>query len=161
MSTPANQIVSIETIMQALLALLAPLADDASPFYAGFKEVTRRFKTPDQVDNTKMPAVHILQGQIDSFREGGKPAKQTLNVWLFVYINSQEADILPSTTLNNCITAVNCRLAHPLFPLEEQTLGGLVSSCWAEGTALYDSGELAPPGLAVIPVKILVPAIAI
>lgn len=155
MSIPT--IVSIETIMQALEALLTPLTVNG----AGFKVVSRRFKTPDQVDVVQTPALYLLQGPIANDREGGRPAKQTITVWLFIYTNPAPVDVLPSTTLNNAITAVMSLLVDPTFPLKEQTLNGLVSHCWVEGEVIYDSGDVQPPGLAVIPVKILVPAIAI
>ncbi len=159
--TIPGQIISLETIMVALETLLAPLADANSSKYGGYKVVSRRFKTPDQVDVVQTPALYILQGPIGNARQGGVPNKQTINCWLFIYTNPEPVDILPSTTLNNAITAANAILVDPTFPLREQTLGGLVSNCWVEGDVIYDSGEVQPPGLAVIPVKILVPALAI
>ncbi len=159
MSAPL--IISVETIMSALKTLLDPLADPNSSNYGGFKVVSRRFKTPDQVDVVQTPALYILQGTIGSDRNGGVPAKQTLNVYLFIYTNPAPVDVLPSTTLNNAVTAVNKIMVNPIFPAAEQTLGGLVSRCWIEGETIYDSGEVQPPGLAMIPVKILVPTIAI
>lgn len=157
MSAPT--IIQIENIMEALENLLAPLAVNGSE--AGFKVVSRRFKTPDQVDASQTPALYILQGPIDSQRVGGLPAKQVLNVWLFLYTNPQVSEVLPSTTLNNAITSVMSIMVDPLFPYQEQTLNGRVSNCWIEGVTMYDSGEVEPPGLAVLPVKILVPTIAI
>ncbi len=82
-------------------------------------------------------------------------------MWIFVYTNPAPVDVLPSTTLNNAVAAVMSILVDPIFPAREQTLGGLVSNCWVEGETIYDSGEVQPPGLAVIPLKILVPALAI
>jgi hypothetical protein len=159
--TNPGQIVAIETIMQALLTLLLPLKDPTSPKYGGFKTVTRSFKTPDQVGDVQQPALMILQGPINSVRVGGVPAKQTISAWLFIYTTPTNVDALPSTVLNNCLTAVNSILVEPTFPLLEQTLNGLVSNCWVEGDTIYDDGSIAAPGLAVVPIKILVPAIAI
>ena len=155
MSIPT--IVTIEQIMIALQELLEPLTSNGS----GFQIVSRAFKTPDQVDIALTPSLYILQGPISTVRVGGLPAKQTIMVWLFIYTNSQVQDTLASTTLNNAITAVMSILVEPTFPLKEQTLNGLVSNCWIDGEIIYDSGDVQPPGLAVIPLKIMVPTIAI
>lgn len=159
MSVPT--VVTLESIMQALEALLTPLLSNGS----GFQVVSRDFKAPDQVGDVQLPALYILQGPITNVREGGKPAKQTLSVWLFIYTNPEQATpetgVYASSLLNNALTSVMSIMVDRTFPLKEQTLNGLVSNCWVEGEVIYDSGEIQPPGLAVVPVKILVPAIAI
>lgn len=159
--TIPGQVVSLETIAEAVRVLLEPLAVPTSPKYGGFKIVSRRFKTPDQVSVNQTPSLYILQGPISNIRRGGVPNMQTISLWLFIYTNPEPTDVLPSTTLNNAVTAVNAILVNPLFPLQEQTLNGLVSNCWVDGEIIYDSGEVQPPGLAVMPLKVLVPAMAI
>ena len=60
-----------------------------------------------------------------------------------------------ATALNGLLDAVEAAL-NP-FPLEAQTLGGLVTHCWIDGSTDYHPGDLDGQAIAVVPVKVLVP----
>ena len=154
-----SRIVSIESIASAILTLLTPLTTNG----AGFVNVSRKFRTPDQITMEDTPSLYLLQGPMNFIRQGGKPPMTSITFWLFIYTRSTTEDVLASTTLNNAISSVLDIMAPPNggFPLAEQNLGGLVSNCWIEGDVIYDSGEIQPPGLCVLPCKVLVPALSI
>ena len=58
--------------------------------------------------------------------------------------------------MNNLIDAVEDALdPAPLY--QNQTLGGIVSHCWFEGDVMKEPGDLDGDGIAIIPIKILVP----
>jgi len=153
-----TQVVTLESIMVALETLLKQLTTNNS----GFKVVSRRFKTPDQLADGQLPGLYLLQGPITTVRQGGSPPIQTMTVWAFIYTDPAPSDVLPSTTLNKALTDFNAVIApSPQFPFQDQTLGGLVSRCWIEGETIYDSGEIQPPGMAIVPLRILIPTLAL
>lgn len=80
----------------------------------------------------------------------------TLEPALFIYIeDGSDGSKIPSITMNHILDALDLALA-PDDLNGKCTLGGLVSSCRADGEVPIAPGDLGGPGVAVLPLNILV-----
>ena len=141
---------SREAIYAALFALVAGSA--------GFKTTGRRLKLWSDVNASDKPALFLAQrGQTYVQGSEATPQKVTLKADLFVYTNvGKDPKAVPARQLNDLVDAVDAALAGDVVT-GRQTLGGLVAHCWIEGEVMIDPGDLDGDGLAVIPVRILIP----
>jgi len=123
-----------------------------------FSTVSRRLQLWSSVAPSDKPALFLCE-RADMYVRASEavPESVTLNLDIYIYTDAgKDQSVVPATTLNNLLDAVDAALApDPLSGL--QTLGGLVSHCWIEGKVMKDAGDLDGDGVAVIPVKILVP----
>jgi hypothetical protein len=145
-------ITSRETIMAALLARLQTTA--------GVVTVSRRVKLWTDVPPAEQPAIFIAEhGEDVAHRSENTPGLVTIGVDLFVYVYTGEPGGVPATTLNTVLDAIDAALAPSGADMVRgrQTLGGLVSHCFVNGSVFKDPGDLDNQGLAVVPIKILVP----
>lgn len=158
--------VTRETVMQALFALVSGAAD--------FQTKSRNIKlTPDNTPEIPVlqPAIFMLEDAEHTVIGGrGQPAKRTWNVHLFIYAKIPDGltpgipdGVTPgASVINPLIDAIEIALA-PSSGIDKamnvQTLGGLVSHCWIEGETIKVPGDRNPDGqcYAAIPLKILVP----
>lgn len=141
---------SRESIYAALFALVSGSAP--------FKTKGRRLKMWGDVNPSEKPAIFVAQ-RGEKYVQGSDatPQKVTLKADIFIYTNAgKDPNVIPATTLNNLVDAVDAALAGSIIT-GRQTLGGLVSHCWIEGDILIDPGDIDGDGLAVIPVRILIP----
>lgn len=147
--------VTREQVMQALLDLFTPLTD--------FKIVSRRLQHWSDVNGADQPALYIYEKPETHKRaDQVTPAIRMLTADIFIYINvGNDPSAVPATQLNNLIDLIDPNSGGVLFPdvqiQNRQTLGGLVYDCWIEGDILKVPGDLDGQGIAVIPVKILIP----
>ena len=136
-----------EDIATALLALLTAAS--------AFPTTGRRLVMWNQV--AEQPALFLRNAGEHHDRTASRmPGRITLDfeVWLYSR-GGADPDIAPATALNGLLDAVEAAL-NP-FPLEAQTLGGLVTHCWIDGSTDYHPGDLDGQAIAVVPVKVLVP----
>ena len=139
-----------ESIISAAFALVVNSA--------AFVTASRRLQTWSSVADSDKPAIFFSERR-ETYNRSSEavPQSVTLEVDIYIYIDSSlEQTVVPATTLNNLIDAVDTALA-PNAITGLQTLGGLVSHCWIEGKVLKDAGDLDGNGVAIIPLKILVP----
>ena len=138
-----------EPIYRALASLL-----EAVP---GIKNFSRKLLHWSDVPAIEQPALFMAcsnQSVVISGR--GMPAKHHLPVKLYLYAcTAEDAKISPSEILNPLLDAIEAALA-PIGE-ETQTLGGLVSHCWIEGSIETDEGVLGTQAMAIVPIDILVP----
>jgi hypothetical protein len=139
-----------ETIVSALFALVSASAP--------FATASRRLRLWSSVPSSEKPALFLAE-RGDNYVRGSEsvPEAVTLQLEIYIYIDAgKDQSIVPASALNPLIDAVDAALApSPLTGL--QTLGDLVSHCWIEGKIMKDAGDLDGDGVAVIPVRILVP----
>lgn len=139
---------------EAILTAFFNLVASAAPFASA----SRRMKLWNSVAAADRPALFIAE-RGDTYVRASEAVPETITIEadIYIYIDAgQDADVIPASTLNTLIDAIDAALAPgPL--LGRQTLGGLVSHCWIEGKILKDAGDLDGDGIAVIPVKILTP----
>ncbi len=139
-----------ESILSALFTLVSNSAS--------FNTASRRLQLWSSVAATDKPALFLCErGETYARASEAVPESVTLNVDIYIYIDAgKDQSTVPATTLNTLIDAIDSALA-PNFLTGLQTLGGLVSHCWIEGKVMKDAGDLDGDGIAVIPVRILVP----
>jgi hypothetical protein len=146
--------VARETVMSALVALLESAAF-AQPVngQSGFALVSRRLKLWSDVPKSQRPALFIAEHrEQQSYQNEALPAKTTLSVDLFVYIDASDRNTVPAIALNTLMDALEGALKPATGA--RQTLGGLVSHCRIDGPVLKDPGDLDGDGLLWVPLKI-------
>jgi hypothetical protein len=110
------------------------------------------------------PALFLRTGPKNDWleRQGRAPPRVVLEAEIWIYARGSEdpndPDAAPSMRLNPLIGAVEAALDP--YPLEAQTLGGLVAHCWLEGEGAIESGDLSGQAIACLPVKMLVPGVS-
>jgi hypothetical protein len=140
-----------ETIISALFTLVSGAAS--------FATASRRLQLWSGLSPSEKPALFLSErGDTYAHASEAAPATVTMELDIYIYTDAgKDPTIVPATILNPLIDAVDAALA-PNILTGLQTLGGLVSHCWIEGKIMKDAGDLDGDGVAVIPVKILVPA---
>jgi hypothetical protein len=128
---------------------------------ANFAGTSRRFVHWDQVDVPQLPFLTMIKAGEDRRRqEEGLPIL-ALNYHVLVYIQvPQDPTVVPDTHMNLMLDAIDATLAPTggdALSGGRQTLGGLVSHCYALGSAFVDNGDIDGKGIAAIPVQILTP----
>jgi len=139
-----------ENIITALFNLVSASAN--------FATASRRLQLWSSVSSSEKPAIFVTErGDTYARASEAVPEAVTIEADIYIYTDAgKDQSIVPASLLNPLIDAVDAALApNPLTFV--QTLGGLVSHCWIEGKILKDAGDLDGDGVAVIPVKILVP----
>jgi hypothetical protein len=151
--------VSRETIMTALFKLLqgvtfAPTSDGATAFLTTSRKLKLWSDVPQQ------PALYMAEHAENlAYQSENLPSKTTIDVDVYVYFKpspTSDDDTAGSIYLNNILDGIDAAIA-PDVVTNRQTLGGLVSHCRIDGKVLKDPGDIDGQGLAVIPIKILVP----
>lgn len=149
-----------ETIITALFDLIR------GAVYIGtnttvFTTAERRLKLWDQVKLKERPALFLVEhAETHVQKAQGVPTVRTLEVKLFIYLDSKDQNAIPDQAVNAVIDAIDSVTGGVLKPdtgKNTQTLGGLVQHVWIEGDILKDPGDLDGDGLIIIPIKILIP----
>jgi hypothetical protein len=146
-----------EAVMAALVALLEGVVF-AQPVngQTGFVSVSRRLKLWADVPKSQRPTLFISEHrEQQSYQNEALPAKTTLSVDLFIYIDSSDRNTIPASALNTIMDALEGALRASPLANNRQTLGGLVSHCRIDGAVLKDPGDLDGDGLLWVPLKIL------
>jgi hypothetical protein len=146
-----------ETIYAALWAKASGAIDPRTGTPA-FITKSRRLRHWDDVAPDQQPALFMIQHEQTPQQVKGLPPKWDFRLSLFVYDNCGEAsDAIPGQRLNYLLDAVDNALAPDFRGY--QTLGGLVSHCWIEGTIEIFEGYkgMMNQSVAIIPVGIRVP----
>jgi len=139
-----------EPIYAALFALVAAIP--------GIATASRRLSHWTEVAPAAQPALFQVQKAETIERRTGLPPKHTLRLDLYLYANTaNDPAVAPAQILNPLIDAIEALLL-PGDPLGlPQTLGGLVTHAWIDGTTETDEGVLGAQAVAIVPVAILVP----
>lgn len=139
-----------EAVMQALFLLLT----DGGPW----QTAGRRLKMWTEVQ--KQPALYLRHMNDEApARPTGMPAKTTLECEVWIYDSSGKRDgAVPDEALNRLLDFVGQRLKPPPGQ-RAQTLGGLVAHAWIEGRTEIHPGDLDGQAIAVVPIKLLAPAL--
>ena len=139
---------------ESIIAALFNLVSGA----AAFNTASRRLQLWSSLSSSDKPAVFLYErGDVYTRASEAVPESVTMNLDVYVYTDAgKDQSAVPATALNNLIDAIDTALAPDRLS-GLQTLSGLVSHCWIEGKVMKDAGDLDGDGVAVIPVKILVP----
>jgi hypothetical protein len=142
-----------EQIADAFFALIAQAS--------GFKASSRRFIHWDSVNETQMPFLTMLKtGEERSRQDEGLPII-ALTYHVFVYTSAgQDPEDVPETAMNTLLDAIDAAVTptgSDALVWGKQTLGGLVSHCYALGDVFVDAGDIDGKGVATVKFQILAP----
>lgn len=100
------------------------------------------------------PALFQTQVNESPEQRKGLPPKWTLRAQLYLYVNrGGDHKIIPSQKINELIDKIETALKPDGNGF--QTLGGIVSHCWIDGTIVTSEGLLGDQEVAIIPIGIL------
>ena len=136
-----------EAIYAALFAKLSAIP--------GFNTSSRKLKHWSDVPQSDQPALFVVQKHETGKNTRGIPTKWSLSATVYVYANSNNSDVAPSQISNPLVDAIEAALAPDFTGF--QTLGGLVSHAWIEGTIETSEGVLGDQEVVIIPVDMLAP----
>jgi hypothetical protein len=139
-----------ETAYGALFNVLLTLKGGA------FTTVDRKLRMLEEVNPPEFPALFMRVGNQKQVARPGFPPKRTLGALIIVYALSNDAKVSSGPALNGLIDAVEAVLAPPPIQVQ-QTLGGIVSHAWIEGTIEVWEAIKTQRAAAMIPVNILLP----
>lgn len=149
-----------EDIYNALFAVISDVAFSTpiGPTAATTWVFTsRRLKLWNEVPADSQPAMFLTDHDEDYTQPGrGQPPRRFLPAKIWCYARC-DGDLVGSTILNIMMTALESVLTPDDRTANVQTLGGLVSRCWIEGSVLKDPGDLDNQALLAVPVRILWP----
>lgn len=122
----------------------------------GVKSVTRNVVHWQDSPPESQPALYIQVLSEDRQNEGRRtPSRVFLNAKVWAYVQTNQGDPV-GPLLNPLLDAIDDALAPPDSAGVYQTLGGVVSHCWVEGTTEIYEGTLGNTAVAVIPIKMLI-----
>ena len=134
-----------EPIYAALFAKLAAVP--------GIVTASRKLKHWSDVAAIEQPALFMAQGTETAVRAVGLLTRWTLDVRVYVYVNTSGA-IAPATALNPILDAIET-IMNPALAGSRQSLGNLVHDARIEGAVETDEGSLGDQAVAIIPVRII------
>lgn len=135
-----------EPIAAALFAKLAAVP--------GLVTTGRRMKHWNDVPAPMQPALFQQETSQAAQYTIGQPTVWRLHYDVAVYART-DGGLVPGTIVNPLLDAIEAALAGP-FEGMPQTLGGLVTACYIDGTIETDEGTLGDQLVALIPITILV-----
>lgn len=134
-----------EAIASALYAKVSSLA--------GFVTHSRYLRHWNDVSSGEQPALFMSQGAQIQQRTTNQPSKWLLNFTFWIYVTNETNGVLPATTLNNLLDAVENAIEP--YGQESATLG-LQSVHYVKiGSIECDEGWLGSQGVAIVPITVL------
>ena len=131
-----------------------------SAAYAWATPPGRRLKLWSDVPLASRPACFLFEGGTETYADTATdPAKRTLSLRLFIYIDAYDPETIGATRLNDIMDALDAALA-PVgsdLPLGRCTLGGTAYRCAIDGKPLKDPGDFDGDGLLLVPIIIVLP----
>jgi hypothetical protein len=121
---------------------------------AAFTTTSRRLRHWSDVSSSEKPALFMATGKQTPQQVNRLPTKWVLDATVYIYVNAFGSDD-PGPILNSYLDAIEAALLPNSGVEVTQTLGGLVSHCWIDGTIETDEGTLGDVAVAIVPIKIL------
>ncbi len=150
--------VTREQIFLALFNLVTTVQVGTPPAVP-WKTKSRKLKLWNEVPVELRPAIFMAERTQQYYgAERPVPPKRTYNVMLFIYTNAKNATDANSGSaiLNPLLDAIDDALKPSPMTMRND-LGGLVNHCYIDGDVFVDPGDIDGDGLAIIPIKIVVP----
>ncbi|SRR5216684_4395585 len=122
---------------------------------SAFAFATRKNIPSDQLGTVQKPALEMLvKSEVAEYRGVGIPPKWRMVIHVFVYVDTNDPDKEPATTLNELKDAIEAAVA-PDPSTSKLTLGNLAVECRIQGSIEEDLGLLAGVGGLLIPLEIM------
>jgi hypothetical protein len=130
----------------------------------GFVTVSRRLRSIDQVPVEQRPALFQVEKTEKVTQVTRMPTKRRWAAWWIIY-HAGGANQDPSQPIGAQTNSAILDALESVIPVGDpehgpeivQTLGGLVHSCFIDGTIQKESGDLDSWGLIVVPLTLIVP----
>ncbi len=120
-----------------------------------FKTISRHARHCDDLSAPEFPALFQLQKSEKTTQKRGLPTVWQFELELYVYVLTPSDKISGSVILNKLMDEIE--LALSFDPIDgTNTLNGLVSHCWINGSVQIMEGLLGNKTVAIIPIEILV-----
>lgn len=125
---------------------------------AAYQTASRKVKIWSDVPPEMRPALFLMDhGETRKQTAVGTPSETTIECTVLIYtFVAQIDDPPPAAILDDLLDALDLAIA-PDAVTNKQTLGGLCNHCWVEGRTMKTPGDLDGDGIAIVPIKILVP----
>jgi hypothetical protein len=127
-----------------------------------FRYASRQVKLWTDVPQDQRPALFLGEHGEEQVREGREPLPITTldyAVYIYTWAKNLDPSVPPVSLLNPLLDLIDSLMAsHPVTG-NPQNLGGLVDRVWQEGRVIKEPGDLDGDGLAIVPLKVLVPAV--
>lgn len=163
-------IVGIDTTILGTITLSNSVTSGVQVSFTGqtFKTTSRKFQLWSEVPNEERPFLCFLdKPEVHKHNGIGQPPTVYLDFLIFIYTFSGVSDSKdgppPISTLNPILDAlINIALAPPLMSLR-QTLGNdhngnpYCADCYVEGNVHKNGGDLGGQGIALVPIRIMIP----
>lgn len=113
-------------------------------------------------DRSHRPSLYMAQ-RVTPVKGAERPVPgiKTMNFSFFIYTDAKNAtDDNPGSTILNAPILALWNALQPKgadIMTQRQTLGGLVNNAYVDGDIFFDPGDIDGDGMAIIPVKVLVP----
>lgn len=111
------------------------------------------------VPASEQPCLFVAQGDEQSEKRPGQPAKWTLFPFAYVYVQAPNDRTPPGPALNALLGTFRDMFAPDRSGAgraqNRQTLGGLVFDAWIEGKIETDEGYLGQQAVAKVPIRII------
>lgn len=154
-------IVTRESVYSALFALV----DIPAMLTTGgglFNSISRTGKLWTEFNGSgDFPVLQQVETEEDyTYKQGcAMPPQVTLNAEFWIYLRADDPTLPPSPLLNPLIDAIENALlpATQVAPYSNQTLNGLVQWVRIEGGPKKAPGYVDNVGMAILPIKIMVP----
>jgi hypothetical protein len=130
-----------------------------------FQVMGRKHIAPPALTMAEQPALFQVVGREVRMPQKvpGTPSRLVLRGFLILYVFDKSPEefigaemLLPETTLNNLLKAIDTAVAPDNFTTGKFTIGGLVTHCWIEGDVDLDPGIFGPQAAALLPLNLLV-----
>ncbi len=142
-----------EAIMEALFAVLQTTAT--------FVTASRRNQNQEGLNPALTPALFLIEHLDDWNRQKGGynlQAVREIKCMAIVYIDvGTDPNAIPSSFINNTLDAIETAFLPDDRMRNSFTLGGLVQACILDGQSTRASGDVTGKGLAIVPIRILIP----
>ena len=128
--------------------------------YAWKNAPSRRLKLWGDVPKEQRPALFQFEGGKTSYKSTvGMLPIRTLEVRLFIYLDSSDHTIAQATTMDAIMDAIDLALKPSGSDMVtgRQTLGGTCDWCRIDGDTTDDPGDIDDDGLIIVPVRITLP----
>jgi len=119
--------------------------------------ISRKFRHFVDVPSGEQPALFQLQVAETYRRRRGLPPVITLEVHWYLYIDtSEDSNASPAILINPIVDAMEQAIEPDYCTSDVQTLGGLVSHAWIEGTEKIYEGNLGNQAIVQMIINILI-----
>jgi len=149
---------ALNALASRLFASYQGVNGDGSTGFKNALAVARRLVHWDNVPRDQQPTFYLIDHEETAVRQQilGVRTIQAM-AWVYAAIDLTDPAVVGSMILNSFLDGFEAALAPSPAEPGRQTLGGLASEVFVEGTLLKDPGDLEGQALLMVPIKLRLP----